>query len=190
MSDTDKDKPAWLRDLDHGRIDHDHRDGECRIETLQVARAARYTQSRWVHALTCAKYEWDVWVCEKQTREPGCWQTEQVREWVDGIYIVVWWRATRCRGHRLRTFYPERSCSCDELPEAPTCTAERVYRTYGGRQTAPRDYRRDLWFGPERARERDDLRGAAREYNAYGEVDDFDFPNPQARHQASWWWSW
>lgn len=39
-----------------------------------------------------------------------------------------------------------------------------------------------------RARKRVKLGGAAREYNACGEVDDFDFVNAQARGQASCWW--
>lgn len=193
MSDTEKDWPNWVRNHTHGRIVHHHEGGECVIETLELTRQLRTQPSRWAHASTCAKYEWDVWFCDKQTREPGCWRADRDPVWIDGIRVEIRWRATQCTGHRLRTHHPDRPCSCDATPAAPTCTPERVYGSrwaYWSNDTPPREFRRDTWFGPERARERDQLRGAAREYNAHGEVDDFDFDNPQARHRASWWWSW
>jgi len=61
----------------------------------------------------------------------------------------------------------------------------------------PRWFRHEIWDGPERGRERDELRGYAREFNAghrpYDGVGedpeyDFDFPNYQHRHMGHWLW--
>ncbi len=55
-------------------------------------------------------------------------------------------------------------------------------------RTPPADYRRAVWHGPERARERRQLRAVAREFNA-GTGDPYeDFPNWQARSSAHWTW--
>jgi hypothetical protein len=59
--------------------------------------------------------------------------------------------------------------------------------------SAPRWFRHDVWVGPERGRERDELRGFAREYNAGHRPDDehdYDFANYQHRHLAEWLWCW
>lgn len=53
----------------------------------------------------------------------------------------------------------------------------------------PHDYVHGLWYGPERARERDRLGQLAAEWNAHGDLEDGDFNNPQHRHRAQWaWW--
>lgn len=53
----------------------------------------------------------------------------------------------------------------------------------------PHQYCVETWHGPERIRERVDLRNLAREYNAHGDLHDGDFPNWQHRQGASWhWW--
>lgn len=49
-------------------------------------------------------------------------------------------------------------------------------------------YVNHTWTAPERLRERVSLRDAAREYNAGGDLDGFDFDCPQHRHRSAWWW--
>lgn len=78
----------------------------------------------------------------------------------------------------------------------PTCgfVADRRYDPRYSR--VPRGWVRQVWHGPERARERDDLRDAVRRSNAdlcggadlENVLDDFDFPCPQARHSATYLW--
>lgn len=53
----------------------------------------------------------------------------------------------------------------------------------------PHWYTIERWYGPERRRERDDLRGIAREYNSGHDVGESDFRNHQHRHGAAWDWS-
>lgn len=54
---------------------------------------------------------------------------------------------------------------------------------------APRDYVHEVWYGPERQRERTGLRQIALEYNAFGDVADGDFANWHHRHCAQWLWA-
>jgi hypothetical protein len=57
--------------------------------------------------------------------------------------------------------------------------------------SAPRWFRHAVWAGPQRRRERDQLRGYAREYNAGHRPDDehdFDVTNHHHRHLAAWLW--
>lgn len=58
-------------------------------------------------------------------------------------------------------------------------------RIYGN--TVPRWYVDHVWHNPERVKARDRLTKICKEYNA-GVRDDWDFPNHQARHGASWYW--
>lgn len=53
---------------------------------------------------------------------------------------------------------------------------------------APPEYVHLVWWGPERSRERNDLRAMAKEWNANHDLDEEDFPNYQHRHCATWWW--
>lgn len=46
----------------------------------------------------------------------------------------------------------------------------------------------DRYYNPERVRTRDTLREAVKEYNANGELDDFDYWNRQHRHNASYYY--
>ena len=55
--------------------------------------------------------------------------------------------------------------------------------SFGG---PPREYRRQVWWGPERTREREGLRSLADEYTTFGDILDDDFPCYQHRHQAAW----
>lgn len=63
-------------------------------------------------------------------------------------------------------------------------SAWRSWRSHG----VPRWYRQHTWYEPERARERDVLREAAKEYNGSGDLDGYDLPNHQHRHRGRWWW--
>lgn len=99
-------------------------------------------------------------------------------------------------GHPLAYFRHlcgPRACDAEQDPLAqykatqrwPRCGWTLPYIVF---VTPPRDYINEVWRGPERRRERDDLRMIAREYNAHGDVDG-DFPNNQHRHGATWtWW--
>ncbi len=58
-------------------------------------------------------------------------------------------------------------------------------------RTPPHEYCVEVWFGPDRSRERSQLRGYAREYNAGHRPDDehdYDFANYQHRHMGHWLW--
>lgn len=54
---------------------------------------------------------------------------------------------------------------------------------------APSWFVNHRWSGPERVRERDELRGLAQTYNAGYDLDDADFANHQHRHGANWDWA-
>jgi|SRR5688572_12707337 hypothetical protein len=113
-----------------------------------------------------------------------------------------------CVNYISRSWQKVSKQPCD-LPERPvrnagryklrlvpqTCTWEPVWppkysetlKLYG-RRNAPRWFRRHVWEGPERTRQRATLGEMAKEYNATGELDDGDFPNYQHRHGAIWDW--
>jgi hypothetical protein len=116
--------------------------------------------------------------------------------------------ALHCRDYAHRSWHRGCVLTPCNLPEHPVrhagrrpnrligmCTWEPVWpRRYEdalritGHNAPPRWFRRHRWFGPERVRERDRLGKLAKEYNANGELDDGDFPNPQHRHGALWDW--
>lgn len=66
--------------------------------------------------------------------------------------------------------------------EWPWRYGRRSYR-HGG---VPKWYVDHVWNGPERVRERDDLRALRDEYNAHGDLEDGDFPCWQTRSFARW----
>jgi hypothetical protein len=68
------------------------------------------------------------------------------------------------------------------------CYRSFLYQERWRVTNVPRWFTHANWFSPERVRERDDLRGCAREYNAGYDVDDFDFPSYGHRHSAAWDW--
>ncbi len=52
----------------------------------------------------------------------------------------------------------------------------------------PAWYRRLVWHGPERARQRQGLHNMVKEWNSNYYLDDEDFENRQARSCAKYWW--
>lgn len=98
---------------------------------------------------------------------------------------------TQCLGHTTHVFDRSIPCDCDTWPTPSTCDIREPDRsnrrryTYGG---VPTWFVREVYHGPERRRERE-LRDMAREYNAYGDIEDDDFFNRQGRNSARWdWW--
>lgn len=61
-----------------------------------------------------------------------------------------------------------------------------VFSPYG--DGPPSWYRNHVWHAPERVRERDHLREAAKAYNAGDDLEDYDFPNFQARSCAKYYY--
>jgi len=68
-----------------------------------------------------------------------------------------------------------------------SCYTSLTYRDQPYK-SPPSDAVTTAWDSTERNRERCSLRGAVREYNAQGEVDDFDFPCYQHRRRATYWY--
>lgn len=113
-----------------------------------------------------------------------------------------------CVNYISRAWQKTTKQACD-LPEQPvrhagryklrmvprTCTWEPVWpsrymdtlKLYG-RRNPQRWFRRHVWEGVERTRQRAILGKMAKEHNATGELDDGDFPNYQHRHSAIWLW--
>lgn len=124
----------------------------------------------------------------------GCWHwicdnhTHDERDYMERLYCTdkVY---VKCDGHWAWFYDKTHPCVCDTWPERPTCTIEWVDNTggrrwyfYGG---IPSAFVSTYYHRPERARERklDDMR---REYNGYGDIEDDDFENRQARSSAQW----
>lgn len=85
---------------------------------------------------------------------------------------------------RRRPGYPHTGwLDCFWRPVHPSW--RQVRRICGN--TVPRWYVDHVWHDPERVRVRDGLTKICKQYNA-GVRDDWDFPNHQARHGASWHW--
>jgi hypothetical protein len=193
-------------------IDHDHRYGECIEETPDDRRAmnGRWTYST-QHYRHCKKRVEVTFFCTK--RDPyvsrysyrwgrmgrtaqECW-THRCRcalpRWKRH---VVWfgdnacptWGRVQCEGHTETHRDDSIPCVCDNFPERPTCELEPVdptrQRWYSG--GIPSEYVRAVYHRPERRRVRDEVRRLAREYNAYGDLDDGDVFNRQARSSARW----
>jgi hypothetical protein len=203
MSRTDKDRPYRIRILDEPTIHHDHTRGECRVGD----RYARYQRNR-NHYRTCAKRVVVHYTCAKDDPErpryaqrlnkPVCWSS------VCACPIPDAWRAephdctnrvrTQCLGHTRIERDPEIPCVCDDFPEPETCyyvsPPDRRFDMFGG-GGVPRDFVNATWHGPERRRERDDLRAAAHLYNADPSdpaLEDLDFPCPQARNRSRYYY--
>ena len=222
MSHTDKDKPLWVQNAEHGVIDHDHTRGvcivlndqrdrwggwrhhfgkrckkrvlvefECHPEKVNGKRQLvfpedielpqyRYGYSTRLNTDAC----W-VWTCDcpfetskygTRIYEDSSWGH---RLFCEHRYFV------KCRGHSFTETDDSIPCSCDAKPEAATCTPAWGFGRhffYGG---IPSDFVRQHYHCPERARERK-LRDMAREYNAYGDIEDDDFENRQARNSMRW----
>jgi hypothetical protein len=205
MSRTDAHRPAWVQQFDPtvpSSIHHDHADGRCVEETLEYARWYAGTRAGRNHH--CKKWEWITEECPHNrkrdyVRESPCAVIR--RQW-SGYYwrrrvAVPTWEPPfeiKPHEHRVRIVHEDWPCDCDDFPETPTCDLHFDMRyshyasTYYG-DSIPAWYLNATWHGPERRRERDDLRMLAREYNAHGDLEDGDFDCPQARHRAGWsWW--
>lgn len=196
MSRTDKDRPAWVQKFDptvRSIVRHDHTKGECREETLSDARLDAAGGHRRHHR--CAKVQVIVEYCTRKAprQRPGtvfkCW------DFVGGPYDPVLGLQPRpCEGHRVVTRDESIDCSCDRWPEREPVTCDRwfnlgycdaVSKFYG--EHPPREFVHAVWWGPDRARVRDELVDARKRYNA-GD-DDVDVENRQHRHSAGWlWW--
>lgn len=208
MSRTDKDRPYWVVMIQdsNGRIDHDHRHGECIEDSLEYEKWANGSQYRFGRHHHCKK---NVWVTEYCTKdEPntkfvwdslGSRRVQTCWTWVctcpDGMHTIISHcrKRVQCDGHSKRIRDNDIPCSCDDYLPAPTCAFHGPDDTRGGwrRYTwggVPTWYCREVYHRPERARERG-LRDMAREYNTYGDIEDDDFENRQARNSARWlWW--
>jgi len=198
MSKTDKDSPFWVQTLDN-RIEHDHADGVCVISDDRRDRWSAWSQHRAKHCakrvvveFTCTKSEpyrgrgrWNVQTCWILSRVCECPIPESWKREDHGCTGEL--RRLGCVGHTRIEHHPEIPCHCDDRPPTPTCTpAWNFGYVYGG---VPHWFVREVWHSPERARERETLGSIRREWNEYGDVEDGDFANYQARNSARWlWW--
>lgn len=152
MSDTYNTRPGWVSDFNDGDIDHDHRFGVCRVETLEQARASAVGAHRH-HWRTCPRRTWVISPCSAP--EGRCPHT----------YSGV------CAGHG-RTVLTTVFCPvCTARTEPATCL-RRVpdgfvanQRRYGA-GGPPGWYVKHLYHSPMRSNARDTLLGAARDYNS------------------------
>lgn len=214
MSRTDKDRPWWVQNFQDGPelYDHDHSRGECIEETLEYAKYSA-GHSGWGHGrhhnrrcakrvtveYTCTKddpntHSWYNWVKRGSFSRQTCWtwrcECPIPDEWRREHHACENLRRVACIGHTRTEWDNSIPCVCDDFPARPTCSRTRSEAGKGG-------YRRYTWGGvptefintyyhrPERARERK-LNDYVREYNTYGELEDGDFENRQARNSARW----
>lgn len=212
MSRTDKDRPWWVTNFQDGPelYNHDHTTGECIEESLEYA---KWSQTRSLHR-NCKKYlTWteyctkaEAYAGYKKNRWPIYGERNYGKCWVTSCDHRPYDWTTRqhhptstcpdayrrqCAGHREYRWDYSIPCVCDDYPPKPTCdriavddrNGTRRWRyTWGG---VPSEFVRTYYHKPERARERK-LRDYAREYNTYGDIEDGDFDNRQARNSARW----
>lgn len=219
MAHTDKDRPFWVQNAEHGHIQHDHRNGKCIISDDQ-----RDRWNAWAHHRSkCKKHVRVDFACQpkkvngkreivferddipwrKDCSRKSCWTWTCDCPYTEGrygytrVYDDGSWRHgiscedryfNECLGHYGYIRDDSIPCSCDDTKVATCFPAWGVGRYYawGG---VPSWYIRNVYHSPERRREREDLRSMAREYNAYGDLEDGDFVNRQGRNSARWtWW--
>ena len=202
MAHTDKDRPYWVRIRDYNLIEHDHTRGECIVDDDRRNRWSSWTR----HWRNCRKRITVEWSCTKAepNRVPSRYVAYGVRAdlwgqtcwtWVCGCedfnphHICPNRVRVQCIGHSRRETDDSIPCVCDDREPRATCFPTEPdsvrYSCFGG-GGVPSEYVRSVWHGPERRREREDLRDAACLYNAGEDLEDFDFPCPQARSQARW----
>ncbi len=222
MSRTDKDRPWWvINHQDHNDIDHDHRNGICVEETLELAKF--YAGGRGYRPKhKCKKvvrvdfecyprkvngkrqilftvevpespYPWNRY--HDKNRKKSCWSEtcdcgHAPDAWTERYYCQDKYR-TECFGHWYSYRDNSINCDCDNWPKTATCNLyARDTRggysryTWGG---VPNSFVRTNYHKPERARERE-LKNMVREYNAYGDIEDSDFFNRQARNSSHWYY--
>lgn len=128
--------------------------------------------------------------------QPPCWSricdcNHGMYDYLERMYCDSKYN-TKCFGHYAIVRDNSVPCTCDDYPEVPTCELTAPDNSRGGwrRYTwggVPTWYCREVYHRPERARERK-LNDMAREYNTYGDIEDDDFVNRQARNEARWMW--
>lgn len=175
MSRTDKTAPWWVKAHDPAfgaRVVHDHCGGECRVETLADARRSAVSRtSIWRHQRQCERFDLETRFCDPDDAF-GCmapWRVSLARR--EGL------SAPRCLGHlHLYVAHPDIPCEVCDAPPDPSCAPQWQRRYYAwelpkihGRsvgRTAKRLAEKSL-----RAASRNELREAAKEWNATGDVD-------------------
>lgn len=203
MSRTDKDRPWRVQQFDPSLgsyIEHDHRFGECRVETPDNLYRSSWRFGRH-HYRNCSKILRGVSYCTKKnphTRDDifnWCYNTLTGRACWTYLYDpnTREYIKTQCQGRKEYGRDESIPCVCDDFPEYPTCDV-RTSGPHGGywrwQSGVPKWYTDHHWNNPERVRERDELKKAAALYNAGGWDEDdefeFDFPNYQHRRSAAW----
>lgn len=171
MSDTDKDDPYWVQNYYIGAINHDHRAGQCRVETLADARQANTSRARYYsrHLDDCTRRVTETTWCSRHDRDRFCYLW--VFDGYDGDCRVYWWKT--CEGH-TRTFLDHTlPCTCPPLPVRPTCTvAWRLHFRWFVSTNPPKEWMQAVVYGPARRAVRDTLRDEARAWNAGADVDE------------------
>ncbi len=197
MSRTDKDRPYRIREFFGGEVKHDHRNGECVIETFTDAKAGylgRYHYSR----------------CNKRSRVPddcpgagwGWGQCRIATKAYSELDIYERLRYSRdpsrfkCDTQHTKFVYdPDAPCTgCDDIEARRRVTCEytmpadkRAYYRYAS--PPPAWFVKHVYHSPMRRDARDVLRGAARDYNTYGETDADEGLECLHQHSAKWlWW--
>lgn len=206
MSNTDKDRPYWVRVRDFGIIKHDHRHGECVIESRD-SRGTSWREFNGSHRRHCAKRSVVIEHCTKAEpfvshryawRYGYDWNVQTCWTWVCTCPIPETWRTephgctsrerVGCVGHRRTLWDNSTPCVCDDVVRE-TCTFTEPdswrYSCFGG-GGVPSEYVAAVYHRPERQRERRVLRDALRSFNAGEDLEDFDFVNRQGRSSARW----
>lgn len=176
MSRTDKDQPDWVRNHDNGVIDHDHRHGECRVETLEQLRERNVSRRTRRHR-RCRKFVPHTWRCGEDLGyyRHDCPSRRASFAWDERLerYRYFDGPPPPCPGHEGTRYDPDVPCSCDAVPEPPPCTVAWTVRTrYYTTSTPPPGWERETLYGPQRVAVRDVLGELAKEWNATGEVDE------------------
>lgn len=123
--------------------------------------------------------------------------------------LAEWWEPAHwaCENYTTRRWQRGLEIHPCDLPDVPirqypnrprygrwaTCRWDYVWPWRYGRRSyrhggVPKWFVDHVWNGPERLRERDGLRALRDEYNAYGDLEDGDFPCWQTRSYARWMW--
>lgn len=218
MSRTYKDRPRWVKKTDPAYrpyIDHDHRNGECIEETAEYIRLSQDSRAEkpWKHRPRCKKYREEEYFCTPDNPEVAYSSIRWSRNGIARTMRIYCWRdqwvaydeesdryvgfvLRKCKGHTRKVYDESLPCVCDNymnLPR-PTCWVEfpdSVRKTnLWTRSSPPSSIVRERYHAPERRRSRDTLRGIAKEYNTFGDLDDItdDYFSRPARNSVKWDW--
>ena len=161
MSRTDKDRPYRLREYDDGYIDHDHRSGECRVESREQALMPTWRHMT-RHYRNCKKYEIVAKPCRGAVLSDiivGRWgagykrgacghacrslETKRMHVsdpttyWLERVRFFNRYGNDRVRFfcaegvHDERVYHADWPCVCDDTPPGSTCDY-RLSRADGG----------------------------------------------------------